>query len=211
MEKVTYKNILNKSYRIGLPIAIQTLILASVRLVDNLFVGHLENATHVSSGINAISNVSFILFTVISGFITGIGVFFTQASSNKNLEKQKEFFRIKIFITFILSFFLLSLAFIFLKQISKLWIANGPDQELAVNYAFDYGKYVIPTLAIDMFVLVFASSFIEVKKTKLTMFVAIIAIIINSSLNYPLMYTFHLGIEGSAIATMIARFAELLI
>lgn len=207
----SYKEILKKTYKFGLPIAIQAFILASVRLIDNLFVGHLDNAMHVSSGINAISNVSFICATLIAGFISGVGVYFSQASSLKDAEKQKVYFRIKLFLCVSLSMIFLTLTSIFLRDFSSLWIASGEGSELASDYAIDYGKYVIPTLALDMIVVVFASSFIEKKKTKLTMAIAIIAIIVNSSLNYPLMYTCKMGVEGSAIATMVARFVELII
>lgn len=206
-----YKSIVRQIVKVGLPITIQSIVLSLVQLVDNLFIGHLSNATDVSAGINAVSNFNFILRTLIGGFVGGVGVYFAQASSTKNTNIEKQFFRTKFLWGIGLCLIILPFATIFLKDISKLWIASGPKQELAAGYAFDYGQYVIPTMIIDILVVIFASSYVQRKNTKLTMIVAIIAIIVNSSLNYPFMYLLNMGVKGSAIATSIARVVELII
>lgn len=206
-----YLPVIKEIRKIALPISLQALLISSLQLVDNLFIGHLKDASYVASGVNAVNNVTFIIGTLVTGFIAGIGVYFTQISASNDTQKQQDLFRAKIIWMLILSFIFIGVVIIFLGPITSLWISNGAGADKSRQFAKDYGYIVIPSLILDFVIVVYANSYKEVKKTKVPVIIAITALVVNASLNYVLMYAFHLGIKGSAYATLAARILEIVI
>lgn len=196
---------------VALPITLQGFLLSFVQLVDNLFIGYLESATHIAAGMNAVNNISFIIITIVSQFIMGIGVYFAQASGEGNFTIQKKLFVAKVFWTFFWSSLLLVISTIFLKNLAQLWLPTNEQEGKALFAAQDYGKLIFPSLFLSFFIMMLVSSFREKKIVWPTVCIAIVSIVINASLNYPFMYTFGWGVQGSALATLIARCVELLI
>lgn len=209
--KVEYKKIIKEIGKLAFPISFHSLLVASLQLVDNLFIGHLHNSELIASGINAINNVTFIISTIVIGLITGIGVYFTKASAKKDLNEQHWIFKTKIIWTIIPSVFLLVIPTIFLKDISSLWISNDSHHNATIEYANQYGRVVLPSLFFDFIVVIFANSYKEMKKVKTPVIIAITALIINAVLNYIFMYVLKLGISGGAYATLTARVGEIII
>lgn len=205
------KSLFKGTLKLALPMALHSVLASSVQLVDNLYIGRMETAQNVANAMNAVNNITFILSTLITGFIAGIGVYFAQASGSENKNEQKTFFKIKIIWAILLSISFLTTAFIFLKPIASLWITNANAQEKheILNEVFNYGAIIIPTLLIDYLVICFSSSFKENKKNWITLSISISALVFNASLNYPFIYVLGLGVKGSAITTLMARVVEL--
>ncbi len=209
----SYKKILKSILKMGILIGLQSALISLVQLIDNLFIGHLPGATYVAAALNAINNMTFVINMIIVGFIGGIGIYFTQFRAEKDFKKLQEIFKYKIIWAGLLSFTLLTISMFFLKPIASLWV-SGKDpilKQKTLKFASEYGYIIFPSLLLDYFCLMFSSSFKESKNAKMPVAIAIVAIIINSCLNYPLIYVAKLGVEGSAISTLIARFSEALI
>lgn len=213
MTQQKQKNTTREIIRLAMPMALQSVLASSVQLVDNLYIGRMSAAQNVANALNAVNNITFILSTLITGFIAGIGVYFAQASGRKDVEEQKNFFKVKIIWALVLSGILLTTVFIFLKPIASLWISgnDGSEKSKTLEEVTNYGSIIIPTLLIDYLVICFSSSFKENKKNWITMWIAIIALVFNASLNYPFIYTLGLGVKGSAITTLMARVVELIL
>lgn len=204
-----YKTLISEIWKLAMPISIQAVLVAGLQLVDNLFVGNLNNAKEVASGLNAFSNLNYIYFSLVSGFIVGIGVYFAQAASTKDKQLQQDLFKAKIIWSFILSCILLLIIMLCFKPLVSLWIPDKGSGEY--QYSKEYGFIVMPSMIINYLILILANTFKETKKVKAPVIIAITALAINASLDYVLMYVANLGVRGSAIATLIAWLVELLI
>lgn len=209
MEK--YKPITKEIVKIAFPMAFQALLIWSLQLADNLFIGHLPSAVFVAAGVNAINNMTFIIGSLVTGLIAGIGIYFTQVSARGDQGLQHKVFKAKIFWMVITSFILISVFTGALKPIASLWVANNGDKAETLDYAFKYGVVVIPSVFLDFVITLFANSFKEVKKVKVAVAIAILALIINAVFNYVFMYVLRLGVSGSAYATLLARGIEIIV
>ena len=203
---LSYKSIVFSISKIAIPISIQMALISGLQLIDNFFIGNLKQATHVASGVNAINNISFIISSLIIGFISGIGVYMIHSSSSKNVEIKHNIFKVKLAWLLIFSISIIIPASIFIKQISMLWLSE--NNQMASNFANEYGQIIMPALFLGFVSIVFSSTLKEVQKIKITVIISVIAFTINSILNYVFMYVLNLGVKGAGIATIIARFIE---
>ena len=205
--KVTNKSIIKEIKKIGLPIAFQMVLMSALQLVDNFFVGFLDSATQAASGVNAVSNLSFIINSIVVGFLMALGVHYTKMSATKSIEKQHELFKIKILWSLILTAVFLATMMPFIKPLLSLWASS----EASTNFGMNYGMIIIPSLVLEFMSISFANSYKESKNSKVPMLLSLAGLFLNSLLNYLLMYVFHMGLMGAAYATLAARIFNLLI
>lgn len=209
--KTKYREIIREIWKIAFPMAFQALLMSGLQLIDSLFVSHLDSAEQVAAGVNAINNATFAVGSLITGFIAGIGIYFTQISSKQDVKKSQELFKTKIVWMVILSLVLITTLSIFLKPIASLWVSPKDNPQKTIDLAYSFGIIVIPSVVLDYFIVIFANSFKEIKKTKIPVLIALLALAMNAILNYVLMYVVRLGIRGSAYATLISRGFEIIV
>lgn len=204
-DKVFYKKLLS----IALPITFQNLISSSLNMVDTLMIGRLGE-TEIASV--AIPNQYFFLFVLILfGVNSGGGIFIAQFWGKKDIENIKKVLGITLltggFIAIIFSFgglsFTSKIIGIFSKDNKVIMLGSKYLKIVSISYiitaiSFSYG---------------FASR--SLGRAKLPMVASIIALSLNTIINYLLIFGHfgfpQLGIVGAAIATLISRVVELLI
>ena len=205
----TFKEISNSMMKIAIPVSLQMVLIAGLQLIDNFFIGHLKNAEQVAAGVNAINNITFIISALVSGFIGGIGVYMIRSSVFKDHKIKHEIFRIKLIWMIILSSILVIPTLIMIRPIASLWVPLNSNQ--ALNFANEYGQLVLLALVLGFLVIVFGDTLKEGQIIRITVYISLVAVAINSILNYLLMYVLDMGIRGAAIATIIARVVEIII
>ena len=198
-----------------IPIIIQQGITNIVNLLDNVMVGSL--GTEPMSGVAIVNNILFIFNLTIFGGISGVSIFGAQFYGINDNNGVRYTFRFKMIFCLIttvaafsvFSFFGHSLIMLFLDNEANINI----DFSETVRCASEYMKIALIGLFPFMAVQVYSSTLRECGETVAPMIASVISIGVNFVLNIVLIFGFlfipAMGVKGAAIATVIARFVEM--
>lgn len=192
-----------------LPIVAQQLITTSVNLIDNVMIGNLG-----SDAINAVTvanKIYFLYASVLFGFCGAASILIAQFYGSKNKEKCQKIMDLNLIIPVICA-----LAFIVAMMIApRYFMGFFSTDNTVLDLAQDYAKYAIWTYLPYGITFATLSALRSIGVTKIQVYIGVLSVAINTTLNYLLIFgNFgfpNLGVEGAAIATLIARVVEMLI
>ncbi len=200
------KNFYKKVIAVSLPVVIQQLITASVQLVDNVMVGRLGESA--ISSVAVVNQLYFVVIIVAFGIIGGAGIYSAQYFGSKDYEKLKESFRFKLSAAILLAVIAFTVFSVFGEQLISIFTSNETTIENGLAYLKITRFNILPMLIS----FAIASTFREIGLPKLMLKISVMAILVNTVLNYLLIFgSFgfpELGVVGAAYATLIARFLE---
>jgi putative MATE family efflux protein len=213
-DKKFYRTVL----AVSVPMIIQNGITNIVNLLDNVMVGQVSTAA--MSGVSIVNQFIFVFNLLIFGAVSAAGIFTAQFHGFGDVEGERHTFRFKILIN-LLAGALGVIAFAaFDDQLIKLFLQmEAENSELSPAEALYFGKqYLWPMLiglvpyAISQ---AYASTMRETGQTVVPMVASSSAVATNFVLNAILIFGLFgapaLGVMGAAIATVVARFVELII
>lgn len=193
---------------IALPLMLQQLITASVQLVDNVMVGALGEES--IGAISIINQLNFILILLAFGLMSGGGIYAAQYFGSGDYSKLKQAFRFKVISAVFISLLAFTIYTVYGRELLMLFTSNPNTIALGGSY-LQLSKYAIVIWILSMTI---SSTFRDIGQTKPLMYISILAISINTLFNYILIFGKfgfpELGVEGAAIATLIARIVELM-
>lgn len=203
-------NIDKKFYKkmsiIAIPVVIQNFIAIGLNMVDSIMIGKLGVDPLASVGI---ANRLYFIFTMICfGLYSGSSIFIAQYWGVKNIKDIRKVFGLNIYIGSIISIIISIILFIFPFQILSLFCKDS----IVVSQGVEYIRIIVFSYIFTA--LSYAASFDSRAIQKLTVptIISALAILINTLLNYILIYGKfgfpRLEIKGAAIATFIARIFE---
>ncbi len=201
-------------FAVMIPILIQNVITNFVGLLDNIMVGRL--GTEQMSGVAIVNQLIFVFSLCIFGGISGAGIFTTQFYGSRDDEGIRHTVRIK-FCIIIAAVVLFAAGFIlFGEKLIMQFLHEGEEElDLAATLAFgkDYLAVMLWQLLPFAVMQVYSGTLRETGETVVPMVAGVIAILVNLFLNWVLIFgklgAPALGVRGAAIATLIARLAEL--
>ena len=214
LQKLTAdKAFYRKLFSVMLPILVQNVITNFVSLLDNLMVGQV--GTEPMSGVAIVNQLFFVFNLCIFGGLAGAGIFTAQYYGKGDQEGVRHTFRFKYFIAlgavaaFALVFFWKG------ELLISLFLHEGED-ELDLAATLGYGKDYLKVIMIQMIPFavaqVYSSTLRETGETVLPMKAGIVAVFVNMTFNYILIFgklgAPALGVVGAAIATVLSRFVE---
>ena len=209
-DKAFYKRL----FLVMLPIVIQNAITNFVSMLDNLMVGRL--GTEEMSGVSIANTLIFVYNLCIFGAVSGAGIFTAQYHGKEDHEGVRYSFRFKLMISTVLT----GLAILLLLTKGDVLISlylqgEGDPAEAAriLQFAKDYLAVILIGLIPSAIAQAFASTLRETDKGVPPMVAGLIAVGVNLTLNYILIFgnfgAPRLGVVGAAIATVVSRFVEL--
>lgn len=187
-------------WKFSLPAIAGMLVNALYNVVDSIFVGHGVGAV----GLAAVT-IAFPIMIVLMGFGMLIGVGATTLVSIRIGERKKEeaekilgcAFTLGIILSISFSILLL----VFLDPILVM-LGAGPD---VLPYSRDFTQIILLG-SVFMFIGFGLNNIIRAEgKPKIAMVTMIISAVLNTVLNPLFIFVFHLGIRGSALATVLAQ------
>ena len=203
---------------ISVPMIIQNGITNFVNLLDNVMVGQVS--TNAFSGVSIVNQFVFIFNLLIFGAVSAAGIFTAQFHGSNDVDGERHTFRFKILINLLAGIVGVLVFALFDDQLIKLFLQmDAGSADLSPEEALFYGKqYLWPMLVgLIPFALsqAYASTLRETGQTVVPMLASTAAVITNFVLNAVLIFGLFgapaLGVAGAAIATVTARFMELLI
>lgn len=198
------------------PIMVQNGITNFVSLLDNLMVGQI--GTEQMSGVAIANQLIFIFNLCIFGAISGAGIFGAQFFGSGNMEYLRYTFRFKLIICTLIGILAIVIFRTWDTQLASLYLhdtGSGGDLEATLHYAEDYFAIIVIGLLPFAYTQMYASTLRETGETIVPMVSGIIAVFINLTLNYVLIFGHFgapaMGVAGAAIATVTSRFVELFV
>lgn len=194
---------------VAVPIAIQSLIGSSLNLVDNLMVGKLGEAELNAVGVAV--QIYFIHWMLLFGFTSGCATFMAQFFGAKDIENMKKTAGFALTITVTVSIVFFIAGFFFPQYIIRIF--TGFPEIIALGTG--YIRMAAPGFLCVAITVPLTSLLRATQQTRIPLFISVTAFVMNTCLNYALIYgnfgAPKMGIEGAALATLIARSVEMII
>lgn len=192
--------------KIALPLTGQYAINSSLTLVDMLMIGQLGETAVASVGLS--NQFYFLLYCLFFGIGSGASIFTAQFWGKKDIKSIHKVLGICLSGSLISSGILTLLAF-FLPQVILGIYSNDPAV-IAVGSRFL--RVLSLGFVVNSFTVCYAGVLRSTGEVRIPMVASIVALSLNTLLNYLLIFGNFgfpaMGIEGSALATSIARFVE---
>lgn len=200
------KEFYNKMLKLSLPVIIQNFISSFINMIDTVMVGKLGETEIAAVGI---ANQYFFFFNMfLIGICAGCSVFIAQYWGKKDVRNIKRIMGVGL-----ISSIVISLAFV-------IFGASSPGKIIAM-FNKDYtvidlgGRYLRIVLVSYLFTgitFMYNFSLRSIGNAVQPMLISIVALICNTFFNYMLIFGKFgapaMGVEGAALATVIARVTE---
>lgn len=203
-------------FQVAIPIIIQVGITNFVSLLDNIMVGQV--GTLPMSGVSIVNQIVFVFNLCIFGASSGAGIFTAQFHGSGDDEGIRHTFRFKLFICTLIS--LAAGLIFFLGQDSLIGLyltgeGTAEDAAQVLAYGKDYLAVMLWGLLPFGLANAYAGTLKESEETFVPMVAGVAAVFVNLGLNYVLIFGHFgapaMGVRGAALATVISRYAELLL
>lgn len=193
-------------FTLAIPIVLQNLMLSSLNLVDNIIIGRL-NVTAIAS-VGLANQYFFLLNLLLFGIASGSSIFTAQYWGKRDIPNIKRVLGICLFTGVSAALLFTIGGFLFPRQIISIFT----EDPKVISMGSQYLRIIVFSYVITAITFSFSFTLRSTGIVKPPMFVSMIALSINTILNYALVYGYFgmpkMGIRGSAIATLIARSIE---
>lgn len=200
------RDFLSNMLKIALPIMIQNLVTFSLNMADTIMVGKLGEVEIAAVGI---ANQYFFFFTMIlMGLCGGCSVFISQYWGKKDFINIKRILGVGLISVLIVSMVFMVAGFFNPGKIISLFNKDSTVINLGGRYLF----IVLFSYIFTAITFMYSFSLRSIGNTVAPLVVNIAALLCNVFFNYILIFgklgAPALGVEGAAIATLIARAVE---
>ncbi|MBR5020800.1 MAG: MATE family efflux transporter [Oscillospiraceae bacterium] len=199
---------------VALPIMVQNAITTFVSLLDNVMVGQV--GTEQMSGVAIVNGILFVFNMCVFGAVSGPGIFTAQFFGNGDHEGVRHTFRFKVLIVAALTVLGWAIFLFGGGWLIDLYLKGEGDAAVIAatrDYALQYLSIMMLSMLPFALTNAYSGTLRETGQTMVPMVASIVAVGVNLSLNYVLIFGAFglpaLGANGAAIATVTARFTEL--
>ncbi|MGM0507677.1 MAG: MATE family efflux transporter [Fusobacteriota bacterium] len=200
------KEFLKKLLIIGLPIALQNLIMSSMNIIDVFMVGQLGEVSIAALGLA--NQIFFLIVLMLFGINSGSSVFIAQFWGKRNISKIKETLGIAISLGIIVTAF----SFLGVQYYGKILLRVYTKDLEVINQGYGYLKIVSWSYIFTSIAFAFSIALRSIERTKIPMYTSLVSLLINATLNYIFIFGKFgfpaMGVRGAALATLIARTIE---
>lgn len=211
-DRAFYKRV----FRVAVPIMIQNGITNFVSLLDNIMVGQV--GTLPMSGVSIVNQLIFVFNLCIFGASSGAGIFTAQFHGKGDAEGVRHTFRFKFLICAVLALAGGTLFFLAGGSLIGLYLTGegeAADAAAVLAYGREYLLVMLWGLLPFAVCNAYASTLKESGETFVPMAAGVAAVAVNLVLNYVFIFGHFgapaMGVRGAALATVISRYAELLL
>lgn len=194
---------------LALPMVMQGFIQSSLNMVDAIMIGRLGETQIAAVGLA--NQVVFIFIVMIFGINNGCSIFIAQFWGVKDTVKIKEIISIGLKVSICLSTIFFVISFVAPNIIMNIF-SNDPDVILVGSRYLKILSFSFIFTAISY---TYSTALKSTESVSIAIKISILIISINTIINYFLIYgKFNfprLGVDGAAIATLVARAIEVLL
>ena len=190
-------------------IAMQNLITYAVNLADNVMIGGYSQ--DALSGVAMVNQIQFLLQMLVAGVGIGITVLGSQYWGKQQVEPIRRVTAIGMVLAIIFSLIMMAVVWFFPSQVISILTNEAP----VIAEGTKYLKIICFSYLLFGITNVLLAALRSVETVRIGFVVTLTALVFNIILNYGLIYGRlgmpEMGVEGAALATLIARIVEFLI
>ena len=200
-------------FKIALPIALQSLLSFLVVVVDDIMVSFSPEGMFAQAAAAQVNSISALVTATLTGLVAGSGVLIAQYWGKKDLARIKQIFAVVLWICAGVALLVVAVLKLFPTSIVGIVIDRQDTQitGLALSYlgivCLSYIPFAISAALVGMLR--------TMEVVRITLYIAVYALVSNISLNYILIFGKlglpALGIQGAALATVLARLGEMIL
>lgn len=191
-KKFTFTSLLS----FALPNVIMMITLSMYVIIDGMFISRILGTTALSAA-NMVYPVICFEMAIAIMIATGGSAIIARKMGEGKIEQARSSFSFLVVVEIVLAIFISIIGIVCIDEIIKLLNASALQTPLCSTYASILFMFV-PAFFLQT---AFQTFFVTAGKTKLGLFVTIIAGITNIILDYVFMAHFNMGIAGAAYAT----------
>lgn len=218
LEKMKRKYIGDKDFYkryliLALPMIVQNAITNLVSFLDNIMVGQL--GTEQMSGVAIVNQLIFVYNLAIFGVVSAASIFGAQYYGKGNYKGHMYSFRFKLYAALLVTILTILLFVTNGEKLISLYltdtIGNGAA-DTALQYGMQYMRIMMAGLIPFAVNSAYVFNIKETGQTFIPMITSFVAVGSNAVLDYLLIFGIglfpELGVQGAALATVIARYIE---
>jgi Na+-driven multidrug efflux pump len=176
------KNFYKLMFKIAIPIIIQNLILSSLNLVDNIIIGRLNVTAIASVGLS--NQYFFLLNLLLFGITSGASIFTAQYWGNKDIPNIRRVLGICLITGGAAALLFTIAGFLFPEKILSIYT----NDKNVIAMGSQYLRIIVFSYIITSITFSYSFTLRSTGNVKAPMFVSMIALSINTFLNYGLVY-----------------------
>ncbi|WP_297631137.1 MATE family efflux transporter [uncultured Clostridium sp.] len=201
------KEFIKTMITLAIPITLQCFITSSLNLVDNLMIGKLGESAIASVGLA--NQYFFIFMLALTGINAGASIFMSQYWGKKEKKEIKKVLGLDLTVGLIASFIFGLGAVAFAEVIMGILSNDIMVIELGARYL----RIVAVSYIFTNITMGYSSALRSTEQPKIPMRASLLGVLVNAFLNWVFIFGNlgmpELGVEGAAIATVIARIVEM--
>ncbi|WP_066873994.1 MATE family efflux transporter [Clostridium mediterraneense] len=202
MEKVdlTKGNVFKVIVSLALPIMGTSFLQVAYGLIDMLWVGRLGSGAVAAVGTsNFFINLGYAINSLV---IVGVGIKVAHSIGKKDDKQLKEYINIGMLLNGIIAVVYCAILIIFRKYLIDFFDLNNAALE---QEARNYLLISAPMLFFSFYNFLFTRILGSFGNNKIALNISMLGLILNIILDPIFIYTFNMGVEGAAVATLISK------
>lgn len=201
------RNFLRMVCSLAIPVALQSMLQASFSIIDQIMIGQLGSVS--VAGIGLAGKFASIYTVMISAIGAVAGIMISQYMGQNNKKEIKRSFYLNLLIALGIAVLFTAFCIGFPEKIMSLYIKDEQTVRAAASYLNIIAWTFLPVAGTTLL-----STMLRcMEKAFFPLYASIAAAILNTGLNYALIFGKFgfpvMGIKGAAIATLIAQLANL--
>lgn len=194
---------------LAIPVALQSMLQASFSIVDQIMIGQLGSVS--VAGVGLAGKFSGIASVVVAAIGSVAGIMISQYLGQQNKPQVRRSFWINMLLGFGIAGFFTLLCILFPGPVMSLYTKDPATKQAAAEYLAVMAGTFLPMAGATMLSTLFRC----MEKARLPLYASIVSAILNSGLNYLLIFGkwgfAPMGARGAAIATVVAQCANCLL
>ncbi len=207
LNTIDNKMLLKSTLVVAGPIALQSLIASSLNLVDNLMIGALGELALNAVGVSV--QLFFIYWMFVFGFASGAATFMAQFYGAKDLMNIRKSTGFTLCVVFAMGVIFFCAAMFFPQYVLRIFTKYPEVIETGIPYVRTGAFTFLLTPITQTLTVVLRAT----QQTHLPLISSVSGLCTNTFMNYCLIYGHfglpRMGVQGAALATVIARLVEL--
>lgn len=194
---------------LAIPVALQSMLQSSFSIVDQIMIGQLGSVS--VAGVGLAGKFAGIFSVLVSAIGAIAGIMISQYLGQKHRQEVRRSFFLNLLLAVGFAGLFTVLCLVFPKQIMGLYTTDPSTLLAAADYLAIIAGTFLPMAGATLLSTLFRC----IEKASLPLYASIFAAVLNTGLNYVLIFGKlglpAMGAEGAAIATLVSQIANFLI